>query len=184
VKFSATDVDGAYRIDVDRIEDERGFFGRIWDEHEFAALGMRIPWRQANVGFSHRNGTLRGMHYQRAPAAEWKLVRCTRGAIYDVALDLRAASKTYLRWTGVELSAEEGRMLLIPEGCAHGYLTLRDATEIIYLTSATYEPNLATGVRWDDPAFGIELPIKPEVVSAQDNDWPSWDPGGREGGAQ
>ena len=176
-----TDVEGAYWIDVDRIEDERGFFGRIWDEREFAELGMTVPWRQANVGFSHRAGTLRGMHFQREPEAEWKLVRCTRGAVFDVALDLRAESPTRGRWTGVELTAENGRMLLIPEGCAHGYLTLQDASEIIYLTSAYYAPTVAGGVKWDDPSFNVQWPIAPAVISAQDSSWPEWQPGPREG---
>jgi len=176
MRMSETSVHGAKLIDVDRIEDDRGFFGRIWDDEEFAAAGMAAPWRQANIGYSHRAGTLRGMHFQRSPAQEWKLVLCSRGAVFDVALDLRASSPSVHRWAGHELSAKNRSMLLIPEGCAHGYVTLEDESEIIYLTSAAYAPTLADGVRWDDPLFQIEWPVPPAVISDQDATWPDWRP--------
>lgn len=179
---TTTEIDGVLILDIERIEDDRGFFARIWDEGEFAALGMQTPWRQANVGYSEQGGTLRGMHFQHAPAAEWKLVRCTRGSVFDVALDLRAGSVTTARWAGSELSADNGRMLLIPEGCAHGYMTLEDRSEIIYLTSAAFAPDLADGVRWDDPAFGIRWPLAPVAMSPKDAAWPDWQ--GGNGGTQ
>jgi dTDP-4-dehydrorhamnose 3,5-epimerase len=174
MRFQDTDVMGALTVEVERIEDERGYFGRIWCEREFADAGFSLPWRQANTGFSHRAGTLRGMHFQRAPDSDAKLVRCVRGTIYDVALDLRPESETYKRWTGAELSAQNGTMLLIPEGCAHGYLTLQDESEIIYLTTAFYASESASGVLWNDTAFGIEWPAPPSVISEQDRSWPHW----------
>jgi dTDP-4-dehydrorhamnose 3,5-epimerase len=176
MKASRTKIDGVILLETDPIEDDRGYFARIWDDEEFRALGMTAAWRQANVGHSTRAGTLRGMHLQHPPAAEWKLVRCTRGAIYDVAVDLRAGSSTRADWIAAELTAENGRMLLIPEGCAHGYMTLRDASEMIYLTSSPYEATSADGVRWDDPRFGIKWPMPPVTMSPQDASWPDWHP--------
>jgi dTDP-4-dehydrorhamnose 3,5-epimerase len=129
---------------------------------------------QINTAFSRRAGTLRGMHYQLAPHAENKFVRCTRGALYDVALDLRPESPTFKAWFGVELTAEDGRMLWIPEGCAHGYQTLSDATELLYLTSRAYEPAQARGVRYDDPAFGVAWPLEVRVISDADRGWPDF----------
>ena len=183
MRTSETEVEGSIAIEIDRIADDRGFFARIWDEGEFAGIGMRVRWRQANVGFSDRSGTLRGMHFQADPAAEWKLVRCTRGSVFDVAVDLRPGSPTHTPWTGLELSAENGRMLLIPPGCAHGYVTLEPRSEIMYLTSASYAPELAGGVRWNDPQFGITWPVEPTVISPQDAAWPDWQqpgPGGNQ----
>lgn len=174
MKMTTTEVDGAVIIEVEHIEDARGYFARIWDDREFAAFGMTAPWRQANVGYSNKAATLRGMHYQRPPAAEWKLIRCTRGSVFDVAVDLRSTSPTFAKWTACELTADNGRMLLIPEGCAHGYMTLEDGSEIIYLTSAAYAPDLATGVRWDDSQFGVHWPTAPVVISEQDASWPDW----------
>jgi dTDP-4-dehydrorhamnose 3,5-epimerase len=183
MRIVESDVADAMVIEIDRIEDERGYFARVWDDQEFARAGMTVPWRQANVGFSERVGTLRGMHYQAAPAAEWKLVRCTRGSVFDVAVDLRPESRSRGNWVGFELSAENGRMLLIPPGCGHGYMTLEAQSEIIYLTSAAYAPELAGGVRWDDPRFGIAWPAVPTVISPQDSTWPDWQqpgPGGKQ----
>jgi dTDP-4-dehydrorhamnose 3,5-epimerase len=174
VKFSQTAVQDAWVIEVDRITDDRGFFARVWCEDEFTQHGIKADWVQANVGFSVRAGTLRGMHYQRNPYAEAKLVRCTRGAVYDVALDLRPASPSYTRWAGVTLDADEHTMLYIPEGCAHGYQTLADNSEIVYFTSAPYEREAAVGARYDDPAFGIEWPLAIEVISGQDAGWQLW----------
>ena len=174
MKFSETMVQGVWAIEVDRITDDRGFFARVWCGREFVQHGIEADWVQANVGRSLRTGTLRGMHYQRDPQAEAKLVRCTRGAVYDVALDLRPASPSYLRWVGVTLDADEHTMLYIPEGCAHGYQTLANESEIMYFTSAPYDRDAATGARYDDPAFGIEWPLAVEVISGQDAAWKLW----------
>jgi dTDP-4-dehydrorhamnose 3,5-epimerase len=174
VRFTTTSVDGVVLVEVDRITDDRGFFARVWCRDEFAQHGLKVEWAQANVGRSIRAGTLRGMHYQRDPHAEAKLVRCTRGAVYDVALDLRPASPTHLRWVGVTLSANEHTMLYIPEGCAHGYQTLVDDSEIVYFTSKPYAREAATGSRYDDPAFGIQWPVEVEVISEQDAGWDLW----------
>lgn len=172
MKFIETSIEGVVRIEVDRIEDHRGYFGRFWCEREFSDAGIDVRWRQGNVGSSPRRGTLRGMHFQRAPYEETKLVRCTHGSVLDVAVDLRPTSPTFRAWTAAELSWKNGSMLLIPEGCAHGYLTLADDSEILYLTSAFYESTAAAGVRYDDPAFEIEWPIPIEVISEQDRNWP------------
>jgi dTDP-4-dehydrorhamnose 3,5-epimerase len=145
---------------------------RAWCSEEFAAHGIDFVPRQANMGLSHRVGTLRGLHYQVAPAVEAKLVRCTRGAIFDVVVDLRHESSTYLEWFGVRLSADNGDMLYVPERCAHGCLSLEDNTEIHYMTSAIFAPMHARGARFDDPAIGIEWPIPVDVVSDQDRNWP------------
>jgi dTDP-4-dehydrorhamnose 3,5-epimerase len=174
MKFSQTAVQGAWLVEVNRITDDRGFFARVWCQDEFTQHGIEADWVQANVGLSLRAGTLRGMHYQRDPHAEAKLVRCTRGAVYDVALDLRPTSPSYLRWVGVTLDASEHTMLYIPEGCAHGYQTLADDSEIVYFTSAPYDRDAATGARYDDPAFGIEWPLAVEVISGQDAGWELW----------
>jgi dTDP-4-dehydrorhamnose 3,5-epimerase len=174
VRFTTTAVQGVVVVEVDRISDDRGFFARVWCEDEFGQHGLEADWVQANVGRSVRAGTLRGMHYQRDPHAEVKLVRCTRGAVYDVALDLRPSSPSYLRWVGVTLSADEHNMLYIPAGCAHGYQTLADDSEIVYFTSAPYARDAATGARYDDPAFGIEWPRTVEVISGQDAGWELW----------
>lgn len=175
MRFVETPIAGVVRIEVDRIEDDRGYFGRTWCEREFADAGLAVRWRQGNVGSSLRRGTLRGMHFQRPPHEEVKLVRCTRGSVFDVAIDLRPASSTFGGWTAAELSWKNGSMLHIPAGCAHGYLTLADETEILYLTSAFYRADAAAGVRHDDPGFGIEWPIPIEVISEQDRTWPMWD---------
>jgi dTDP-4-dehydrorhamnose 3,5-epimerase len=178
VKFAETAVQGARIVEINKISDDRGFFARVWCQDEFSRHGMITDWVQANVGRSVRAGTLRGMHYQRDPHPEAKLVRCTRGAVYDVALDLRPASPSYLRWVGVTLGADEHTMLFIPEGCAHGYQTLADDSEITYLASAPYDRDAATGVRYDDPAFGIKWPLPVEVISEQDARWDLWSPSG------
>jgi dTDP-4-dehydrorhamnose 3,5-epimerase len=174
VRFKTTPVQGVAVVEVDRIADDRGFFARVWCRDEFSQQGLQAAWVQANVGRSTRAGTLRGMHYQRDPHAEAKLVRCTRGAVYDVALDLRPSSPSYQEWVGVTLSADEHTMLYIPEGCAHGYQTLVDDSEIVYHTSAPYAPKAATGARYDDPAFGIQWPLAVEVISNQDASWDLW----------
>ena len=173
MRFSETAVQGAQIIQIDRITDDRGFFARVWCQDEFARHGIKASWAQANVGHSIRTGTLRGMHYQRDPRAEAKLVRCTRGAVYDVALDLRPASPSYLRWVGATLDADEHIMLYIPEGCGHGYLTSAPNTDLVYQASVPYAPGSATGVRYDDPVFNIAWPGAVSVISVQDRNWPS-----------
>ena len=170
--FIETDVAGARVIDPDPRADERGRFMRAWCAREFSEHGIEFVPVQANMGFSKRNGTVRGMHFQDEPALEAKLVRCTRGAMFDVVLDLRPDSPSYGKWYGTELSAENGRMLYVPEHCAHGYQTLEENTEMYYMTSAFYTPGAVRGVRFDDPAFGIQWPLAATVVSEQDRNWP------------
>jgi len=172
MRFSETGVMGARVIDPTPHADERGRFMRARCAREFGEQGITFTPVQANMGLSVHKGTTRGMHFQNAPALEAKLVRCTRGAMFDVVLDLRPDSPSYRRWHGVELSAENGRMLFVPEGCAHGYQTLEDSTEMHYMASEYYTPGAASGVRFNDPAFGIQWPITVTLVSEQDRNWP------------
>jgi dTDP-4-dehydrorhamnose 3,5-epimerase len=172
MRFTQTTISGVWTIDPDFREDERGRFFRAWCSEEFAQYGISFAPVQANMGFSVQKGTLRGMHYQIDPAPEAKLVRCTRGAIFDVALDLRPDSQTFRQWIGIKLSAADGRMLLVPEGCAHGYQTLEDETEMHYMTSAVYTASAARVLRYDDPLFGIKWPLPATAVSKQDREWP------------
>lgn len=174
--FTETELRGAVIVDLDRREDERGFFARAWCRREFEEQGLSAEVVQCNLSFNHRKGTLRGMHYQVEPYGEVKLIRCTRGAIYDVIVDLRPESPTYKRWTGVELTGENGRMLYVPEGFAHGYQTLADGTETFYQVSESYTPEAERGLRWDDPAFAIEWPeAEPRIISEKDRSWPDYD---------
>ena len=172
MKFSPTRVDGAWLIEPEPIRDDRGFFARLWCEDALREHGLNAVIAQTNVGFSDRQGTLRGLHLQSAPHAEVKLVRCTRGAAFDVVVDLRPDSPTYCAWWGTTLNPENRAALYVPEGCATGYLTLTADTEVYYHTSAPYAPDAAWGVRWNDPTFAIEWPAEPELLSAQDRDWP------------
>lgn len=172
--FTKAPIDGAYIIDVRRIADERGFFGRLWCHKEFEEHGLVATIVQSNIGASKTKGTLRGLHYQKAPHQEVKIVRCPRGAVFDVIVDLRADSPTFKQWFGLELNQENATMLYVPEGCATGYLTLRDDTEIYYHATEYYHPESATGVRYDDPAFGIEWPGEIKVVSDNDKQWPGF----------
>lgn len=172
MRFTETDIVGAKVIDPNPHEDDRGRFMRVWCAREFAEHGLDFLPVQANMGFSVRKGTVRGMHFQEAPALEAKLVRCTRGAIFDVVLDLRPKSLSYGKWYGTELSAENGLMLYVPEHCAHGYQTLEEFTEMYYMTSEIYTPSAVRGVRFDDPAFSIQWPSDATVVSEQDRNWP------------
>lgn len=172
--FTETALKGAFLVGLKKIEDDRGFFARGWCRDEFAAHGLNPDMVQLNVGFSHRRGTIRGLHYQAAPHQEAKFVRCTRGAIFDVIVDLRPESPTRGRWYGAELTADNGLMLYAPEGFAHGYLTLVDDTEAYYLTSCAYAPASARGVRYNDPAFAITWPLPVTVVSDADGAWPDY----------
>ena len=173
--FTETELPGAYIIDLETIGDERGFFARAWDAKESAERGLETRVAQANCAFNARKGTLRGMHLQRPPHEEGKFVRCTRGAFFDAIVDLRPGSETFKRWTGVELTAENRRMFYVPPGFAHGYETLEDDTEALYLVTEFYAPGAETGVRWDDPAFGIEWPIEPTLISDKDRSWPDFE---------
>jgi dTDP-4-dehydrorhamnose 3,5-epimerase len=172
MRFTKTELMGAWVIDPSPNEDHRGRFVRAWCAREFSQHGIEFSPVQANLGFSVNKGTTRGMHYQVAPAPEAKLIRCIRGAMFDVALDLRPESPTFGKWYGTVLSAENGRMMYVPECCAHGYQTLQDETEMYYMTSAFYTPTAARGARFDDPVFGIQWPLAATVVSQQDLNWP------------
>jgi len=171
--FRETSLTGAFVIDIEKREDARGFFARTWCRREFEANGLDTRIVQCSVSFNARRGTLRGLHYQAPPYEEVKLVRCTKGGVYDVIVDVRAASRTFLRWLGVELTAGNGRMLYVPKGFAHGFQTLVDETEIFYQISEYYTPEAQRGLRWDDPALGIEWPETPErIISERDAVWP------------
>ena len=172
MRFTDTDVFAAKLIEPRPHTDHRGRFMRAWCVREFAETGLDFVPVLANMGFSVRKGTIRGMHYQEAPALESKLVRCTRGRMFDVVLDVRPHSRSYRKWYGTELTAENGRMLYVPEGCAHGYQTLEDETEMYYMATQFYTPSAARGVRYDDPAFNISWPLAVTAVSEQDRNWP------------
>jgi dTDP-4-dehydrorhamnose 3,5-epimerase len=175
--FEETELPGAFVIDIEPYEDERGFFARAWCGDEFEQHGLSTNVVQCNLAYNRAKWTLRGMHYQEPPHAEVKLVRCTRGAVYDVIVDLRPDSSTFARWVGIELTADNHRMLYVPEGFAHGYQTLADDTETYYQVSAAYEPGSARGVRWDDPAFGITWPAaERRIISDKDRAWPDYEP--------
>ena len=172
--FTATKLPGAFLVSQRKIEDDRGFFARGWCTEELAQQGLAANMVQLNTSFSRKRGTLRGVHYQLPPHAEAKFVRCTRGAIFDVIVDLRPESPTHTQWIGAELTADNGLMFYVPEGCAHGYLTLTDDTEAYYLTSAMYAPAACRGVHYKDPAFGIEWPEPIALISDADNSWPAY----------
>jgi len=185
MRFRETSLAGAFVIELERHEDERGFFARCWCREEFAAHGIEVTWVQANVSFSRRAGTLRGLHYQEAPYEEAKLIRCVTGAAHDVLVDLRAASPTYGRWTAVPLSAAAGVMVYVPRGFAHGFQTLVDNTELLYLMSESYRTGYARGVRWDDPSLAIAWPPCPRrIVSPRDRSFPDLAPAASERGRQ
>jgi dTDP-4-dehydrorhamnose 3,5-epimerase len=173
--FRETKLPGAFEIDLETKSDERGFFARTWCQKEFAAHGLNTTLVQCSVSFNIRRGTLRGMHYQVAPHAETKLVRCTRGAMYDVVLDLRPQSPKFRDSFGVVLTAQKRNMLYVPEGCAHGFLTLEEGTEVFYQMSEFQSPESARGVRFDDPAFRIAWPEKIEVISERDRNYPNFE---------
>jgi dTDP-4-dehydrorhamnose 3,5-epimerase len=175
MKFLPTKLAGVFEVQPEPIADERGSFMRTWCHDEFARRGLADNLMQCSISFNIAKGTLRGMHLQAAPFAEAKLVRCTQGALFDVALDLRLRSPTFRQWTGSILTATNRSMFYIPEGCAHGFLTLEDKTEIFYQISQRYHPDSACGFRWNDPAFKIEWPGVPVVMSDRDRDYPDFE---------
>jgi len=177
VIFEETDIKGVFVIEPQMLEDERGFFARAWCEQEFKAHGLNPRLVQCNVSFNKAMGTMRGMHYQIAPYEEARLVRCTKGSIYDVVIDLRPDSPTFKRWKAVTLMADNYKMVYVPEGCAHGFQTLEDNTEVFYHMSEFYAPEYSRGVRWDDPAFGIQWPaVDVRTISARDRGYPDFQP--------
>ncbi len=174
MRFRETELQGAFVIELETLEDSRGFFARVWCEKEFEEHGLVPRIAQVNTSFNVKAGTLRGMHYQSVPHEETKVVRCTRGSLYDVIVDLRPDSPTYKRWTGVELTATNQIMLYVPAKFAHGFITLEDDTELTYLISEAYAPEVARAIRWDDSEFKIEWPRPVEAISDKDAGWPDF----------
>lgn len=178
--FRETELKGAFIIEPERMQDERGYFARTWCRREFEEHGLNGRLVQCGTSYNRLKGTLRGMHYQVAPYAEAKLIRCTRGSIWDVILDLRVDSATYKRHIAANLSGVNGHMLYVPEGFAHGFQTLEDDTEVLYQMSEYHRPEAARGVRWNDPAFGVEWPAADgRILSGRDNNWPDFVPENR-----
>lgn len=169
--FTETPLEGAFLIEPERFEDNRGFFALSWSARDFAARGLNAHLAECNISFNHRKGTLRGLHFQVEPHAQAKLVRCTMGAIYDVLVDLRPGSQTFMKWVAAELTADNRKMLFIPEGFAHGFQTLVDSTEVFYQMSSPYVPEAAGGALWNDPALAIEWPLPVSVISERDMQW-------------
>lgn len=173
MRVKETALGGAFIIEAELREDERGFFEQVWSRAELEAHAMDAGFVQCNLSHSRRRGTLRGLHYQVGPHAQAKLVRCTAGAIFDVGVDLRPESPTFRRWVGAELTAANRRMLYLPAGFAHGFQTLEDGSEVLYMVTSPYDPASERGARWDDPAFGIEWPEAPErIINARDSAYP------------
>ncbi len=170
--ISETKLQGAFIIHPQRLEDQRGFFARTWCNREFSQHGIKTDFVQCNISFNKQAGTLRGMHYQAEPHAEAKLIRCTMGRIFDVIVDLREYSPTCTMWVGTELSQDNRCMVYVPEGFAHGFISLDDNSEVFYQMSTHYSPEHSRGVRWDDPALGIEWPVEVKTVSIQDQKYP------------
>jgi dTDP-4-dehydrorhamnose 3,5-epimerase len=174
--FTESPLPGAFLVEMEPLADERGFFARTYCADEFAAQGLGVDLHQCSVSFNARKGTLRGLHYQDAPHEEHKLVRCTAGAIFDVIVDIRPQSPSYRRWFGTDLTAQNRRSLFIPAGYAHGFLTLSDDAEVYYMISVPHAPEYSRGCRWNDPAFGIQWPMKPSVISSRDAAYPLLEP--------
>jgi len=175
VTFTETKIKGDFLIETDKIEDDRGFFSRIWCKEEFEAHDLISQFVQFNTSFSSKTGTIRGLHYQAPPDQEVKLIRCTKGAIYDVIIDIRPDSPTYGHWIGVELRADNHKMLYVPSGVAHGFKTLVDNSEVFYPVSEFYSPGSERGIRWDDPMFNIEWPVTDSlIISDKDKNWPGF----------
>ena len=173
--FKETKLPGAYLIEINKIEDHRGFFGRAWCKREFEAHGLNANVVQINTSGSKKKGTIRGMHYQIAPHGESKFIRCTKGRVFDVIIDLRADSPTFMQWIGHELSADNYNMVYVPEYFAHGFVTLEDNSEVYYPVTEYYTPGAERGIRWNDPAFNIEWPIEVEVYTEKDMSHPDFD---------
>jgi dTDP-4-dehydrorhamnose 3,5-epimerase len=176
MRLCETQLKGLHLVEVTPHADDRGLFARVYDEDNFSAAGLPCDWPQSSLSFNTARGTLRGLHYQADPHPEPKLVRCARGRIYDVAVDIRAASPTFCQWFGVELCADVRNALYIPAGFAHGFITLEDASEVHYQIGERYRPELARGFRWNDPAFSISWPIEPRVISERDAAYPDFAP--------
>lgn len=174
--FKPTPLLGAYIVELERRGDDRGFFARFFCENEFRDAGLETRFVQVNNSLTAKKGTLRGLHYQLPPAAEVKAVRCVRGALYDVIVDIRAGSPTFGQWFGAELTAENRTMMYVPRGFAHGFVTLTDDTEAFYLVSSFYSPENERGIRWSDPALAIHWPVEPAEISDKDRNWPDLDP--------
>jgi dTDP-4-dehydrorhamnose 3,5-epimerase len=172
MKFLPLEVEGAFLIEIEPVKDDRGYFAKTFSAEDFRASGLDMAVTQSGSSFSPVKGTLRGLHFQRAPHGEAKLVRCVRGAVHDVAVDMRPGSPTEGRSIAVELTGHDFRQLYLPHGLAHGFLTLEENTEITYLMTGHYVPEAATGARWDDPAFGITWPAEPKLISQRDREWP------------
>ncbi len=171
--FTETKLKGAYIVDMEARRDERGYFSRVWCQKEFEQQGLNTNLVQCNIAFNNQAGILRGMHFQRQPWSEVKLVRCTKGAVFDAIVDMREESPSYQEWIGVELTEENHRMLYVPEGFAHGYLTLKENSELFYQVSQFYTPEAEGGIRWNDPLIGIEWPEMGELlISDKDKAWP------------
>lgn len=174
MKFKETKLKGAYVIEIQQLLDDRGFFGRSWCANELNEIGLKTNIAQANTSFSKKKGTLRGMHYQNDPYQETKLIRCTRGSIYDVIIDLRPESLTYKQWFGVELTQDNYKMLYVPEDFAHGFITLEDNCEVNYLVTQFYTPGAEAGIRWNDGQFNIQWPLNPVLISDKDKYHPDF----------
>ncbi|HTE24847.1 dTDP-4-dehydrorhamnose 3,5-epimerase [Flavitalea sp.] len=172
--FTEITIKDAFLIDIKRFEDERGFFGRAFCQHEMKEHGLNDLVAQTNLSHNPKKGTLRGLHYQDAPHEESKLVRCTRGSLFDVLVDLRKGSPTYCQWYGTTLTADSFTMLYVPEGCAHGFLTLEDNTDIMYQVSNFYAPGAEKGLLWNDSAFAIQWPMDPVIISEKDRNQPAF----------
>ena len=173
---SETKLKGAFIVELERREDRRGFFALSWSQKEFESLGLSSLLVECNISFNSKKGTLRGMHFQVAPYAQAKLVRCTSGSVYDVIIDLREDSPTFKQWSAVELTAENHKALYVPEGFAHGFQTLEDRTEILYQMSEIYAPECSRGIRWNDPLFSVEWPPAERIIIDRDNSFEDWKP--------
>jgi dTDP-4-dehydrorhamnose 3,5-epimerase len=171
MKFANSKIDGCHRVELEKHGDERGFFARLFCEKELLNIGLNFNLSQANDSFSADKGTLRGMHYQKGNFSETKIIRCLKGSIYDVVIDLRPSSGSYLSWEGFHLDERNRSMVVVPKGCAHGFITLEENTEVFYLVDAMYAPQYEAGVRWNDPLFNIKWPIAPMVISEKDQNW-------------
>ena len=173
--FNETQIEGAWLVNLQRIGDERGFFARAWCAKEFEKYGITSKLCQANLSYSSKLGTLRGMHYQIYPHSEMKAIRCIRGALFDVIIDLRPESNTFKKWFGYELNQENKTMMIVPEGCAHGFLTLSNDCEALYFVSTSFNQDSERGLRWDDPTFNVNWPFDPIEISDKDKSWKNYE---------